>query len=161
MKVLLLSEYNRLSLTEQPRPDPAPDELLIQVAACGICGSDVHGYRRLHRPADSADRHGTRSRRRDRRHWPRGQRLGTRRSRYLRFHHLLRRLRLLPPRRHQSLRQPPGARRLLRRLPPRTAPSPNTLPSPPAFVYRLPDTFSFADAAHASKLSPSPFTRFG
>ena len=44
MKALLLSEYNRLSLTEQPRPEPAPDELLIQVAACGICGSDVHGF---------------------------------------------------------------------------------------------------------------------
>jgi L-iditol 2-dehydrogenase len=44
MKALLLSEYNRLSLTEQPRPKPAPDELLIQVAACGICGSDVHGF---------------------------------------------------------------------------------------------------------------------
>jgi L-iditol 2-dehydrogenase len=44
MKALLLSEYNRLSLTEQPRPNPAPDELLIQVAACGICGSDVHGF---------------------------------------------------------------------------------------------------------------------
>jgi L-iditol 2-dehydrogenase len=44
MKALLLSEYNRLSLTEQPAPRPGPDELLIQVAACGICGSDVHGF---------------------------------------------------------------------------------------------------------------------
>jgi len=44
MKALLLSEYNRLTIAEQPRPEPASDELLIQVAACGICGSDVHGY---------------------------------------------------------------------------------------------------------------------
>jgi L-iditol 2-dehydrogenase len=44
MKALLLSEYNHLSVTEQPRPAPADEELLIQVAACGICGSDVHGY---------------------------------------------------------------------------------------------------------------------
>jgi L-iditol 2-dehydrogenase len=44
MKALLLSEYNHLSVTEQPRPTPAADEILIQVAACGICGSDVHGY---------------------------------------------------------------------------------------------------------------------
>jgi L-iditol 2-dehydrogenase len=26
------------------RPTPAADEVLIRVAACGICGSDVHGY---------------------------------------------------------------------------------------------------------------------
>jgi L-iditol 2-dehydrogenase len=44
MKALLLSEYNHLSVTEQPRPTQAADEILIQVAACGICGSDVHGY---------------------------------------------------------------------------------------------------------------------
>lgn len=44
MKALLLSEYNKLQVAELPRPEPGPDELLIEVAACGICGSDVHGY---------------------------------------------------------------------------------------------------------------------
>ncbi|HEX3660210.1 MAG TPA: galactitol-1-phosphate 5-dehydrogenase [Acidobacteriaceae bacterium] len=44
MKALVLEEYNRLVLREIPRPVPAPGELLIRVAACGICGSDVHGY---------------------------------------------------------------------------------------------------------------------
>ena len=44
MKAMLLSEYKQLQLTELPQPQPAPDEVLIQVAACGICGSDVHGY---------------------------------------------------------------------------------------------------------------------
>lgn len=44
MKALLLSEYNHLEIMDLPRPVPAADELLIQVAACGICGSDVHGY---------------------------------------------------------------------------------------------------------------------
>jgi L-iditol 2-dehydrogenase len=44
MKAMLLSEYKQLQLTDLPRPTPAPDEVLIQVAACGICGSDVHGY---------------------------------------------------------------------------------------------------------------------
>lgn len=44
MKALLLSEYNKLEVTDLPGPTPGPDELLIQVAACGICGSDVHGY---------------------------------------------------------------------------------------------------------------------
>jgi L-iditol 2-dehydrogenase len=44
MKALLLSAYNQLELQDLPSPIPGPDELLIQVSACGICGSDVHGY---------------------------------------------------------------------------------------------------------------------
>src|SRR5580658_7358047 len=44
MKALLLSEYSKLEVTDLPRPEPGPGEVLIQVAACGICGSDVHGY---------------------------------------------------------------------------------------------------------------------
>ena len=44
MKALLLREYSSLSVEEVARPAPAQDELLIEVAACGICGSDVHGY---------------------------------------------------------------------------------------------------------------------
>ncbi len=44
MKALLLSEYNRLEMVDVPMPRPGPDELLIRVEACGICGSDVHGY---------------------------------------------------------------------------------------------------------------------
>src|SRR3954447_297825 len=44
MKSLLLSEYKHLEITDAPAPEPGPDEVLIRVAACGICGSDVHGY---------------------------------------------------------------------------------------------------------------------
>jgi len=44
MKALLLSEYKNLSLQDLPQPVPGPDDVLVQVAACGICGSDVHGY---------------------------------------------------------------------------------------------------------------------
>lgn len=44
MKALLLSEYRHLEVADVPRPTPGPSEVLIQVAACGICGSDVHGY---------------------------------------------------------------------------------------------------------------------
>ena len=44
MKALLLSNYNQLDVIDVPSPLPARDELLIEVAACGICGSDVHGY---------------------------------------------------------------------------------------------------------------------
>ena len=44
MKALLLSSYKNLELADLPIPSPGPDEVLIRVAACGICGSDVHGY---------------------------------------------------------------------------------------------------------------------
>jgi L-iditol 2-dehydrogenase len=44
VKALLLSQYRQLEITEIPVPVPARDEVLVRVAACGICGSDVHGY---------------------------------------------------------------------------------------------------------------------
>jgi L-iditol 2-dehydrogenase len=44
MKALLLSENSHLEIVELPRPEMGPGEVLVQVAACGICGSDVHGY---------------------------------------------------------------------------------------------------------------------
>ncbi len=44
MKALLLSKYRHLELADLPVPEPGPSEVLIRVAACGICGSDVHGY---------------------------------------------------------------------------------------------------------------------
>jgi L-iditol 2-dehydrogenase len=44
VKALLLSKYRHLEITDLPKPTPGPGELLVKVAACGICGSDVHGY---------------------------------------------------------------------------------------------------------------------
>jgi L-iditol 2-dehydrogenase len=44
MKALLLSSYKHLELADLPTPSIATDEVLIRVSACGICGSDVHGY---------------------------------------------------------------------------------------------------------------------
>jgi L-iditol 2-dehydrogenase len=44
MKALLLSRYRQLEIANIPLPAPARDELLVRVGACGICGSDVHGY---------------------------------------------------------------------------------------------------------------------
>ncbi len=44
MKTLLLTKYGHLEIADVAVPTPLPDEVLIQVAACGICGSDVHGY---------------------------------------------------------------------------------------------------------------------
>jgi D-arabinose 1-dehydrogenase-like Zn-dependent alcohol dehydrogenase len=31
-----------LEIDEVPVPEPAPDEVLVQVAACGLCGTDLH-----------------------------------------------------------------------------------------------------------------------
>jgi L-iditol 2-dehydrogenase len=44
MKALLLARYGHLEMTDVPQPSPGSDEVLVRVAACGICGSDVHGY---------------------------------------------------------------------------------------------------------------------
>ena len=44
MKALLLSAYSRLELADLPVPAVGPEEVLVRVEACGICGSDVHGY---------------------------------------------------------------------------------------------------------------------
>src|SRR5947209_5454656 len=44
MKALLLSEYKNLAIADLPAPVSGPGEVLVRVAACGICGSDVHGY---------------------------------------------------------------------------------------------------------------------
>ena len=44
MKALLLREYRQLEIAEVPAPAAGAGEVLVRVAACGICGSDVHGY---------------------------------------------------------------------------------------------------------------------
>lgn len=44
MKALLLTEYKNLEVTDCPEPQIGDEEVLIRVRACGICGSDVHGY---------------------------------------------------------------------------------------------------------------------
>jgi L-iditol 2-dehydrogenase len=44
MKALVLESPRDLQMREVPQPRPGPHEVLIGVRACGICGSDVHGY---------------------------------------------------------------------------------------------------------------------
>ncbi len=44
MRALLLKEYRQLEVTDFPTPEIGDDEVLVRVRACGICGSDVHGY---------------------------------------------------------------------------------------------------------------------
>ena len=44
MKALVLEEYNKLVYKDVPDPGINSNEVLVKVMACGICGSDVHGY---------------------------------------------------------------------------------------------------------------------
>ena len=44
MKAMLLSEYKKLDVVDMPVPDVGDNDLLVQVKACGICGSDIHGW---------------------------------------------------------------------------------------------------------------------
>jgi len=44
MKALLLKKYMEMELTDAPKPEIGPDEVLVRIKACGICGSDVHGF---------------------------------------------------------------------------------------------------------------------
>lgn len=44
MKALLLTEYKHLSFEDVPAPEIGPEDVLVRVAVCGVCGSDVHGY---------------------------------------------------------------------------------------------------------------------
>ncbi len=44
MKALLLTEYRHLEIADLPPPEVGPSDVLVHVAACGICGSDIHGF---------------------------------------------------------------------------------------------------------------------
>lgn len=44
MNALLLTEYKKLELVDMPEPQFGEDDVLVRVRACGICGSDVHGF---------------------------------------------------------------------------------------------------------------------
>ena len=43
MKALVLSQVNHFEIQDMPCPEVGNNDVLIQVMACGICGSDVHG----------------------------------------------------------------------------------------------------------------------
>jgi 2-desacetyl-2-hydroxyethyl bacteriochlorophyllide A dehydrogenase len=43
MKALVLEKYNELLYKDVPEPEISDQDVLVQVKACGICGSDVHG----------------------------------------------------------------------------------------------------------------------
>ncbi len=43
MKALVLEQYSQLVYKDVPDPEMGPEDILIRVGACGICGSDIHG----------------------------------------------------------------------------------------------------------------------
>lgn len=43
MKALELIDASTFDFVDKPVPEPGPNDLLIKVQACGICGSDIHG----------------------------------------------------------------------------------------------------------------------
>ncbi len=44
MNALLLTAPSHLELVDFPTPVPRDDEVLLRIRACGICGSDIHGW---------------------------------------------------------------------------------------------------------------------
>ncbi|MBT7404566.1 MAG: galactitol-1-phosphate 5-dehydrogenase [Opitutae bacterium] len=44
MKSMMLTAPKRLEIQDSPIPEHGENEVLIRVKACGICGSDVHGF---------------------------------------------------------------------------------------------------------------------
>jgi L-iditol 2-dehydrogenase len=47
MRALVYTGPNAVAYREVPDPVPRNDEVLVRVDACGICGSDMHGYHGL------------------------------------------------------------------------------------------------------------------
>src|SRR5882724_10060957 len=41
MNAAVRTEQHGFEIVEMPDPAPGPDELVIRVAACGVCGSDI------------------------------------------------------------------------------------------------------------------------
>lgn len=44
MKTLLYPSFDVLVIAERPDPNPAPGEVILRVAACGICGSELEAF---------------------------------------------------------------------------------------------------------------------
>ena len=45
MKAALVEEPGRIVYRQVPYPEPGPDEVILRVAAAGLCGTDMHIYR--------------------------------------------------------------------------------------------------------------------
>jgi threonine dehydrogenase-like Zn-dependent dehydrogenase len=54
VRAVLLKEPGYLQVQTVPEPEPAPDEILLRVRNCGICGSDLHAVKYgLQMPVDA------------------------------------------------------------------------------------------------------------
>lgn len=45
MQTLYYPEFERLEIREHPVPEPGPGEVLLEVAACGLCGSELETFK--------------------------------------------------------------------------------------------------------------------
>jgi 2-desacetyl-2-hydroxyethyl bacteriochlorophyllide A dehydrogenase len=57
MRAARMSESGRLEVGEVPLPIPGPDEALVKIEACGVCGSDLHLYHSGGMPAGHTPGH--------------------------------------------------------------------------------------------------------
>ena len=44
MRAVVLREPGKPALVEAPDPEPGPEDVIVEVDACGICGTDIHIY---------------------------------------------------------------------------------------------------------------------
>src|ERR1700734_3721965 len=42
MRAAVIESVGQVTVTDVPEPEPGPRDVLVQVAACGICGTDLH-----------------------------------------------------------------------------------------------------------------------
>lgn len=44
MQAALITDVETVELVDFPEPEPRPDQVVVDIAYCGVCGTDVHGY---------------------------------------------------------------------------------------------------------------------
>ncbi|MEY6567534.1 alcohol dehydrogenase catalytic domain-containing protein, partial [Streptomyces sp. PGLac3x] len=42
MKAAIVEAVGKVSLTTVPDPEPGPRDVVVKVASCGLCGTDLH-----------------------------------------------------------------------------------------------------------------------
>ena len=72
MRAGLITGHDIVELVEFPNPTPAPAGVVVDIAYCGICGTDIHTFQsgRPYNPGDlwaRVERHGVGGRSRGRR----------------------------------------------------------------------------------------------
>ena len=45
MRAIVFPQAEAMRLERVDDPEPAPDEVVVRINQCGICGTDVHIYR--------------------------------------------------------------------------------------------------------------------